>query len=137
MITSDAQLLAAALEGETVGIGAALVAGASPNARQTTAKAGWTALICAVLSGKDEAVELLLAAGAEVNTVCPDGTTALHKACLWGQVSITALLLAHGADYTIADEDGWTARRLAASQGNPALLQLFPAASAPPNPKER
>jgi ankyrin repeat protein len=130
MTTPDAQLLAAALEGETVGMRKALVAGASPNARQTMAKAGWTALMCAVLSGKDEAVELLLTAGAEVNTACPDGTTALHKACLWGQVSIAALLLAHGADATLADEDGWTARQLAASQGNPALLQLFSAAGA-------
>src|SRR5438093_8875438 len=93
MTASDTQLLAAALQGETVEMRAALVAGASPNARQTMVKAGWTALICAVLSGKDEAVQLLLAAGAEVNAICPDGTTALHKACLWGQVSITALLL--------------------------------------------
>lgn len=131
MTEPDAQLLAAALQGETEIMREALAAGASPDARQPVTKDGWTALTCAVLSGKDQAVRLLLEAGAEVNALCPDGATALHKACLWGHVSIAALLLAHGADATIADQEGWTAHQLAAAQGNQELLQILRAAGEP------
>jgi len=125
MTTPDAQLLAASMQGQIAELRAALAAGANPDARQSAVKAGWTALSCAVLSGKEEAVQLLLAAGAEVNAQCADGTTALHKACLWGQVRIAALLLDHGADATIEDEEGWTARQLAKAQENRELLQLL------------
>lgn len=123
----EAQLLTAALQGDLASMRAALAVGASPNARQSGTKEGWTALSCAVLSGNAEAVQLLLAAGAEVNALCFDGTTALHKACLWGHVYIAALLIEHGAEITIADQDGWTARQLAAAQENQALLQLLDA----------
>jgi ankyrin repeat protein len=130
--TPDDELLTAAMRGETSNLRAALAAGASPDARQSVTKAGWTALSCAVLSGREEAVQVLLAAGAEVNAQCPDGTTALHKACLWGHVRIAALLLAHGADATIEDQEGWTARQLAIVQDNQELLRLLAESAAPP-----
>jgi ankyrin repeat protein len=129
---ADARLLAAALQGDIVSLRTALTDGASPNARQPIMKDGWTALSCVVLSGKEEAVQLLLAAGAAVNAQCPDGTTALHKACLWGHVRIVELLLAHGADQMIQDQDGWTAQQLASAQANTQLLQLLAAANRPP-----
>lgn len=128
----NAQLLTAAMQGQIAELRAALAAGANPNVCQSAVKAGWTALSCAVLSGKEEAVQLLLAAGAEVNGQCPDGTTALHKACLWGHVRITSLLLDHGADATIEDEEGWTARQLAMAQENKELLQLLAERSTTP-----
>jgi ankyrin repeat protein len=127
----NAQLLAAALQGDVVALRAALVAGASPNARQPITKEGWTALSCAVLSGKEEAVQLLLAAGAEVNACCHDGTTPLHKACLWGHVRIAVLLLEQGADQSLQDQDGWTAQQLARAQDNTELLQRLLSSSEP------
>jgi ankyrin repeat protein len=130
-ITPETQLLSAALQGDIASLRAALKAGASPSARQPVTKDGWTALSCAVLSGQEEAVQLLLAAGAEVNAFCLDGTTALHKACLWGHLAIAALLLAHHADQTIQDQEGWTAPQLARAQGNMEMVQLL-AAHAPP-----
>lgn len=45
-----------------------------------------------------EAVELLLARGAEVERQHHLGTTALHWACLRGELEIAELLIAHGAD---------------------------------------
>ena len=123
----DARLLKVALQGDLAGMCAALAAGASPNARQSGTKEGWTALSCAVLSGNVDAVQLLLEAGAEVNALCFDGTTALHKACLWQHVRIANFLLGYGADPTIPDQDGWTAGQLAAAQGNQELLQLLAA----------
>lgn len=89
------------------------------------------ALSCAVLSANAEAVQLLLAAGAEVNALCFDGTTALHKACLWGHIAIAALLLAHHADQTIQDQEGWTAPQLARAQGNTEMVQLLAAHALP------
>lgn len=132
LTTPNAQLLAAALQGDVIAMRTALGAGASPNARQPVTKNGWTALSCAVLSGKEEAVQVLLAAGAEVNAFCLDGTTPLHKACLWGHIRIAVLLLEQGADHSLQDQEGWTAPQLANAQANQELLQILAAASAPP-----
>lgn len=131
LTASDGQLLAAAVQGDVIALRTALAAGASPNARQPVTKDGWTALSCAVLSGKEEAVQVLLAAGAEVNACGHDGTTPLHKACLWGHVRIAVLLLEQGADQSLQDQDGWTAQQLARAQGNTELLQRLLAYSEP------
>lgn len=55
-------------------------------------------LRAAAANGRREAVELLLARGAEVNKSDGDGWTALHAACLGRHPEIVRLLLDKGAD---------------------------------------
>lgn len=62
--------------------------------------------------GGEEAVRLLLAAGAKVNAKDIVGRTALHRA---DDKSTVALLVAYGADVNARDDKGWTSLHWAAS----------------------
>ena len=69
----------------------------------------FTPLLFAVLNGHLEAVQALLALGAEPNeTTLPDRTSALVLACINAHWELATLLLDAGADPTAA-EQGWTA----------------------------
>ena len=83
--------------------------------------AGWTALLFAVRGGQAEAVDALLAAGADVNDAIrplsadaaggadgPAGTSALVAAVANGHFSLARHLVERGADPDAA-EQGWTA----------------------------
>lgn len=59
-----------------------------------------TALQKAVEAEKEEVVELLLSAAADVNTKDVWGNSALHIAVKSGSERLTRLLLDHGADWT-------------------------------------
>jgi ankyrin repeat protein len=61
---------------------------------------GWTPLIYAATGGHDAVVTYLLAEGAKVNAVSPNGTSALMMAAREGRASTVKLLLARGADAT-------------------------------------
>ena len=52
----------------------------------------------AVLSGRTEAAQLMIKAGADVNIVNGEGYAALFLATQYGLVSVVQLLLAAGAD---------------------------------------
>jgi ankyrin repeat protein len=70
-----------------------------------------TPLHYAVWKGHLDLVELLLAAGADVNAQNQNdhwGTTPLHAAAHANQKAIAALLLAHGADLEARDGNGKT-----------------------------
>ena len=98
---------------------ALIVAGQNPdNASQTDA-----ALRKAAQDGDIQAVEDLLAKGANVNAKDDKGRTAL----LWvaparDNPEMAKLLLAKGADVNAKDNAGETALMIAASQSNPGIL---------------
>jgi ankyrin repeat protein len=59
---------------------------------------GWTPLIYASTGGHDAVVSYLLAEGANVNAVSPNGTSALMMAAREGRTSTVKLLLTRGAN---------------------------------------
>ncbi len=70
---------------------------------------GWTPLIYGATGGNDAVVTYLLAEGAAINAVSPNGTTALMMAVREGKPSTVNLLLARGADVNARNQDGATA----------------------------
>jgi len=83
-------------------------------------KNGTTALISYVWRTRRDAVEKLLARGADVNAQDADGDAALHGAAQNGDVEIINLLLDKGADPNIKNRLGGTPLMWAAVFGNEA-----------------
>jgi uncharacterized protein len=75
-----------------------------------------------------EAIEQLIAAGADINEAQADGATALHWAVQWDDLTTAELLLAAGAKPDVSNRAGATPLRLAAVNGNAAMLSLLLAA---------
>lgn len=67
-----------------------------------------TPLHLASRNGHKHVVEVLLAAGIDVNIVTPSGT-ALHEAALCGKDSVVKTLLEFGTDLGVTDSEGRTA----------------------------
>jgi ankyrin repeat protein len=67
-----------------------------------------------------EAVEFLIAHGADVNAVNPSGQTALHGAAYMGADATVRLLVRHGATLNVQDAQGQTPYRLAEGHLNVA-----------------
>ena len=87
---------------------------------------GYTALHMAVLCGRDEAVELLLEAGANPNTKEKRGKrTPLHDAVKLGYHRIAAILLNNKADQYTPDSKGDVPIIYAAKEGNIPLVYLL------------
>ena len=78
---------------------------------------GNVALVQAAFERSQEAVKLLLEAGANVNAQDSFGSTALHWACEWSETTIVDILLSYGADVTLKDSKGEDAFYLAADNG--------------------
>jgi ankyrin repeat protein len=55
-----------------------------------------------------ETIDIMLAAGLDINAVDNRGRTALHGAALQGFDEVVAALVERGADLTAADRDGYT-----------------------------
>lgn len=72
-----------------------------------------TPLIMAAYYGKNDCVEALIQAGAELDTQDKDGDTALTSAAKMGQYNSSKLLLDAGADITIRTNSGKTAKTIA------------------------
>jgi ankyrin repeat protein len=67
-----------------------------------------------------EAVEFLIARGADVNATNPSGQTALHGAAYMGADAVVRLLVRHGATVNVQDAQGQTPYRLAEGHLNVA-----------------
>jgi ankyrin repeat protein len=107
----DSAIMAAALNGHLELVKKLRMRGAE------VTNTGWTPLIYAATGGHDAVVEYLLAEGANVNAVSPNGTSALMMAVREGKVSTVALLIAKGADVNQRNQQGATALAWAA-RGN-------------------
>ena len=83
-----------------------LKAGADPNG---TSEEGQTALMTAALTGKVDAIKVLLAHGAKVNAQEPyKGQTALMWAASEGNAAAAAMLIEFGADVKAKSKGGFT-----------------------------
>ena len=71
-------------------------------------QAGWTPLHTAAERDDEDALELLIKAGADVNAVTGDGRTALRLAVEEDCAEACRVLLEHGADASLAARDGLT-----------------------------
>jgi len=97
-----------------------------------------TLLHDAALKGHVDVLELLLAHGADVNSLNAQGATALHDAALAGQRAAAETLLKHGANIDARDsESGATPLHQAASWGRRGVVDLLIARHADPHIKDK
>ena len=82
--------------------------GAGTYTRRVARMDEFTAFLFAVRAGRAEAVQALMAGGADVNETAPDGTSALVVAAANAHWALAAFLLDAGADPDAA-EQGWPA----------------------------
>src|SRR5947209_7044732 len=88
---------------------------------------GFQPLQLAAFFGRPEAVELLLARGAEVSTPARHQfhVTALQEAAANGALDLVRVLLDRGADPAATDDNGRTAADWARDRGQTAVLELL------------
>ncbi len=116
----------AARDGDTEAVKKLLRQGASVYA--VTTASGVTPLILAATAGHEQIVEVLLDAGAAVNTADKTGGTALLYASAKGHDGIVHTLLQRGADVHVKSPKNYldsTALTLAAGNGHDAVLDLL------------
>lgn len=95
---------------------------------------GMTALTVAALSNHPRVVEILVAAGANLNVQgYLLGDTPLHNAASSGFLEVTQILIAAGALLDVPNKRGETACQVAAINDHPAVVDALLAAGASPN----
>lgn len=122
----------AAAAGDTARLGACL--DAAPWSIHTLSADGWTALHLAAFLGRDEALRLLLARGADARqwSRAADANLALHAACAGrrlGKDAFAELIRATG-DPDIAQKAGYTALMIASANGSAEAVEALLEASA-------
>ncbi len=108
-----------------------LAAGADPNVGD-----GQTPLMAAALSGRAEAVRLLLEHGAATGPVDSEGRTALHRAAEAGSVDAIRSLISYGADVQVLTSIGKPAIHFAAQFQHLEAVEVFYEAGWQPLPVE-
>ena len=106
-------LLNAAIEGDAGAVKRSLDAGADINVQNVKGSQSWTPLFGAVVYGRKEVIELLIAKGADVNRKCEDFMTPLHIAVdafasPENRKEIAKLLISNSADVNAVDMRGRT-----------------------------
>jgi ankyrin repeat protein len=98
-----------------------------PSRANAVASDGFTPLGLAAFFRQRDAVRLLLARGALVNTASQNAqrVAPLHSAVAGGDEGIVADLLAHGADVASRQELGFTPLHNAAAEGNETIIRLL------------
>ena len=98
-----------------------------PSCANAVAADGFTPLGLASFFRQRDAVRLLLARGALVNTASQNAqrVAPLHSAVAGGDEGIVADLLAHGADVEARQEFGFTPLHNAAVEGNETIIRLL------------
>ncbi|MBO0870733.1 MAG: ankyrin repeat domain-containing protein [Micromonosporaceae bacterium] len=96
---------------------------------------GFTPLQLAAYFGAPATVELLIAAGAEVDAVAanPMRIQPLHAAAAGQHPEVVRILLRAGADPNGRQQGGWTPLHAAAQHGDTALVELLLAAGTDPD----
>lgn len=86
---------------------------------------GWTALMNGAARGHITVVQLLLAAGAEIDQEFPADTTALSEAAYWGRTEVVKLLISAGADINSTNSSGWTPIMKTLAWNSTEVLQIL------------
>jgi len=81
---------------------------------------------------RQAAIELLVAAGANVGTTDHGGLTPLHIACEKGRADAAVCLLRHGADLTARDSIGRTPFDWAEAKGHEDVAAALAVGPTPP-----
>ncbi len=125
------ELFTAAADGDVEKLYILLTKGMPVDLVDNNQEIGRTALAIAARAGQQEAVELLIRNGANIDTQDTNGATPLHLALLNGHINLLQTLCFYRADTTLADNNGNLALHLAATQANVVtfygLLQATPA----------
>ena len=129
---ATADVADAVMRGDLAAARALVQKGADVNAPQAD---GATALHCAVSRHRDDAVDLLLRAGAK-SAANREGMTPLAMAALYGNTTIVDRLLKSGGDAKSLGPNGETMVMLAARNGNPDVIRMLVEAGANVNAKE-
>ena len=87
-------------------------------------------LHAAACDGHTQALQELLAAGADANSADEEGWTPLMIAAQGGHLEVMRALLAAGADTNMQKEGGWTALMSAVQQGHTEATRLLLGAGA-------
>jgi len=95
---------------------------------------GWTPLHYAATGGSLEAIELLLAKGADINALSPNGSTPLMLAAGYGGEDSAELLRKRGADVSLRNQKDLSAADFAKRAGRDALAKRLDAAAATAKP---
>jgi ankyrin repeat protein len=95
-----------------------------------TSARGETALIAAVVNDRPDELDMLIAAGVDLNARTRAGHTALYLAVFDGRAEATRRLIAAGADVNRADADGWTPLMAALRRPQPDVARALIAAGA-------
>ena len=121
----------AAIAGDTVEMAAALDAGASRDSLDTRrSRNGRRALNYAALYNRVDAIQFLLARGADIQAANNTGFTPLHHAAEAGSLDAARALLEAGADPNQLNVQGETPAEVARREGQPAVAELIEAAAA-------
>jgi ankyrin repeat protein len=94
-------------------------------------------LLLATRYGRNECVNILLAAGAPVSSTDITGRTPLHLASWFGHADIARALVDHGADVEATDAQLRTPLHCCCWFGSPDLVSLLLEKHAPPNAADR
>ena len=105
---ADRQLTDAVAVGDKNRVILLLRNGVRPDDKSQLTAEGYTPLHIAVSESRPDLVELLVRAGAKLETRASNGRTALHRAAHHGCIECTRLLLEKGADASAVDNDGKT-----------------------------
>jgi hypothetical protein len=90
-----------------------------------SSKDGYTALMMAANGGQEEAVRMLVEAGAEVNAKDKHGNSPVMFAAQHGHDNIVRLLLDRGADRSVRGTHGKSAADLAREKGHESTVRLL------------
>jgi ankyrin repeat protein len=124
-------MLAAVLAGDADAVGSLL--DVDPQLANLTDRAPGRFSVLHLASGRGDlaVVELLLAAGANVDKRSHDGSTPLHTAALGGHLEVTKVLVAAGAETRATTNSGYSVLEAARVSGNRTLVELLVALPQP------
>jgi type 1 glutamine amidotransferase len=106
---------------------------ADPGLLNKPGRGNLTPLHQAIMRKREDAVELLLEAGADPNIVTPGKESALHLAIDRGLKRSAGLILESGIDFSIRNKGGWTALHLAGAKNRNEIMKMMIEAGADVN----